>query len=599
MKSFHLDLVLDEGAAPSLPEVPDGFRVLASSGRRKPFAAARHDRSFFALGAPVWKAGGMDALAEQVLAHGLSDGLLSELDGSFLFFLLDGRSREIFIAGDRFASIPCFYAAGRDGFKAALLYSRLRDEISAAGRWRPHQGAFFEFLHFQRILGDKTYDLESLFLGAATVLHYREGDPAPARRKYWRPDCRKSRSGLKDAAVELAGAVRASLVRHGRRFQRPGLLLSGGLDSRFTLAALDRVPICLTAGPGENNEFRVARSLARLRGAEHRLLARKPGHYAALLEPSVRSGGGMFSFDHSHMTGFEGELAAAADGMFHGYGLDFMFQGKYLPMTNVAPFGKFTYMKTLRGALRDLPEDYFANVPFRLKSVPALSLVRPQRREEMKSFALDSLRRLAREAESFRHEEYDVWEYFHMHNLSRHFTFPFLHSIRAAVDECTVIFDNALLDLYNRTPARWRLEARLFIRALGVLDPRFLEVVNANNNLPAGASPLKQTALSFTWRAARNLGWVNPSKLPPVQDDRSWPDPHALFRGQGELAVRGRALGDSEFLASLDFLDMDAVRALVSRHAAGAGQHGDALSALLTLDVFLKNSALTRQSAWA
>ncbi|MGQ0645302.1 MAG: asparagine synthase-related protein, partial [Elusimicrobiota bacterium] len=533
------------------------------------------------------------------LADAFDDAFLKMIKGTFLLVGYAEATGEVQVAGDRFASIPFYYWIGGRGFAGALNYGSLASLIARESVLKVDAMAVYEFLHLQRVLGDKTYDADSRFLSAATVLSWRPGGAAPKLRRYWTPGPTKDGGSEEGFARALAETLESSADRLSADGARRGLLLSGGLDSRIVLAALPKPATCLTIGPSRNNEVRVAEELARTAKCPHVFLPRPTDHYGRMLEEAVDIGGAMHTFDHAHFLGFGAALRKRAEAVFHGYALDFMFQGKYLPARDVRLLGKHTYLKEPLSVQKDMAAQMADTIPYRLKSLDPLSLLRYDQREAARAGLLQSIRSVLDEGARFLTDQLDLWDYLHMHNLSRHYTYLNLLSLKVSVEERCLAFNNEMLELFYAMPARFRFGARVFKKALGLLDRRFLAIDNANNNMPAGYSPWRQTLVSIGRRSLRKSGLNLSVRVAPRQEDRSWPDRNEMVRYTAPLAARARALADSEVLSALGLFDMDSLRSVIGRHFTQEGNHADVLLSLLTLEEFFKDKIGAPRTAGA
>ena len=70
----------------------------------------------------------------------------------------------------------------------------------------------------------------------------------------------------------------------------------------------------------------------------------------------------MYTIDNALFFGIEKEVAPKVDVLLHGHGIDYMFQGMYLPAKTVRLFGRPTFFKLkkpLNGDLRLLSRKHW------------------------------------------------------------------------------------------------------------------------------------------------------------------------------------------------------------------------------------------------
>lgn len=97
------------------------------------------------------------------------------------------------------------------------------------------------------------------------MLHAQRGSISV--KKYFHYRFRPQTIGRSDAAREMARIFKQSFERRVRVGDTPGLLLSGGLDSRMVLACSDQQVDCFHFNDEPNLEYRAARSLAAAHGS--------------------------------------------------------------------------------------------------------------------------------------------------------------------------------------------------------------------------------------------------------------------------------------------------------------------------------------------
>ena len=142
----------------------------------------------------------------------LRKGFLSSLDGEFCIFYLDKKSNRLQIASDRFfCSIPLYYFKGSN-FYVSHKYSDITKLASREKFYKLKNKHFFEFLWFRRLHGDSTYDNQTSFMKAASILSVDLS--SEIIEKYWTPSFRKV-YGLSssDAAHELKELIVGSIRR--------------------------------------------------------------------------------------------------------------------------------------------------------------------------------------------------------------------------------------------------------------------------------------------------------------------------------------------------------------------------------------------------
>jgi len=200
----------------------------------------------------------------------LGDDFASQLNGAFIIAIWDKTRDRLLIANDRFGLYPLFYTCcgGRLVF-APEMKGILCD---AAFPRRLDLTALAQYIRFQHLLGGRTFFEGIELLPGASLLTYDLSTAACSVRPYWsfdeipyRPDV-----GFDEAVEEVGRLLRRAVRRLSGDAYRPGVYLSGGLDSRTILGMIERRPVVsLTYGVHNCRDVHYARRIARAVGSDH------------------------------------------------------------------------------------------------------------------------------------------------------------------------------------------------------------------------------------------------------------------------------------------------------------------------------------------
>src|SRR6185503_16690587 len=195
---------------------------------------------------------------------------VADLDGEYQIALWSPRSRSLFLLNDRFAALPLYVASSPRGM---AFGGGVRGVLMAPGvAAEPDPQAIREAVTFGGYrLGNRTNVRNIEMIPPATVVHVT---PATVTTKrYW--TWAELRDGDATDDRELLEQTRtlwsAAISRRLGGARRPGLTLSGGLDSRAIVAeaANQRQPLrALTYGVPRADDVRIAERVARTSGAE-------------------------------------------------------------------------------------------------------------------------------------------------------------------------------------------------------------------------------------------------------------------------------------------------------------------------------------------
>lgn len=570
-------------------ESADRIKVIADGFKYPTYTYSDADNTVYVIGSPILGET-IDAAtaAKRFIADRDRMEWLPSVNGEFLFILIDKKGRKLYIANDRFSSLPVYYATVKNQFLGSVSYSDLWEVLSSRGSVELNSEAFFEFIYFQRLFGVKTYDTLSRFLPGATRLIF-DGSGIKLDR-YWRPDFTKGKGMTLDKAGKLlAEHVTRSARRKTSDQKRYGLFLSGGIDSRLVLAALETPPVCFTLAASEyNNEFRVASEAASIKGARHILLQKPSGHYSDILTKGSLLGGGMSAFGHAFFLGFDDMVKRSADCVFHGHAFDYLFQGMYLPVHSFSILSKKTHFVWLKKLTRDLEREFISGIPYRLKETDPFRFVKPAYRPRLEEYLIDSICAVTQTVKDSCDTLYDLWDFLIFDNMSRHHTFTNYGSLATYVEERKLAFDNDIIDLYFSIPAKLRVGGRVSGRALRYLDPRLARLRTGNTNVAADSSPLVKTLATGGFWLAKRFKVGHRKFFYPSPEDRTWSTGSAVIRDDVGIRMEVEKLCDAPALQNLTFLDMDAVRRGVRENLDGKSDESKFIFSLMTINRFLE-----------
>ncbi|MDB4349667.1 asparagine synthase-related protein [Omnitrophica bacterium] len=522
------------------------------------------------------------------------ENFITDVNGSFLFFLYEKEAARLTAVNDRFASIPFYYRDCNGIFAGSTSYSEIWKKHRNTAGFKIDEGAFYEFLFLRRLFGDKTYDCDTKFLDSASILIHSPDSKKTTVTRYWQPDCVIHNMPFPEAAERLAFLIQQSFKRVTSDAKRYGLLLSGGLDSRSVLAASDKPLVCLTTCEYENNEYLVARELANVRGYEHIFVPKPKTYYSDIIDSATDLGSGMGIYANAHFFNMRDAAAKTADVLLHGYGFDFLFGGKYLPCTAHPLLKGITYKRRLlpiEPNTQDAARMFIETLSYRLKSIDPRTLIKVKQRTGMVDALQKRTEDIFDEAREISDNPYAWWDYSLFRNMSRHYSYLNLLSIRTYLEERTVAFDNDLYDFFWSLSPEQRLNGVLFKEAIRSLDPEIFRVRLANTNLSLGDPDIVASGkilLNQIFKVTRLNRIFKRSIPPPRAKERSWSIDADTIRDNLKLKERTQRLCASSNLERLRFLDIDAVSACVKEHIEGRKDHTYLILSLITLDKFLE-----------
>lgn len=500
--------------------------------------------------------------------HGESFAL--RLNGPFVAAIWSPEKRRLLVVNDRWGLQPLFYAQA-DG--RLLIASGARAILAdPACPPRVHPVGLAEFLTFEHVLENRTLFEGVRLLPPASILVW-EGDRL-AIRPYWEfgfvetCDDRPETWYIEGWLHHVRQAVRRC-----RKGEVPeGVLLSGGLDSRTVLAAMDgargQVHTFTFGAPG-CDDARLAREVATKVRTRHHFVPFRPEDLPQIVEEGVWLSEGLNSAVHMHVLAALPEATRWVQVVYTGsLGDSIMGQHLYRPLVGFHPDELLTRM---------LFRQY--NTAF---SEERLSrLLTPSVYRQVRGVAFEAFRRTLGESRAALSA--NRREYYSIRQDDRRWILEGQRLLRSRLIVRTPFYDNDLVAFMVRVPLGLRLEGYLYRRAFAVAFPDLAKIP-----LEATGEPLVPCMRGAVTGLTRQLRWkfrsvglrfVPPPRRRPYADYDRWMRTTLRPWVEGVLLDR-RALGRG-------FFDPQAVRALVEEHMAGH-DHARRLGVLLTFELWCR-----------
>lgn len=500
----------------------------------------------------------------------LGEDFALRLNGPFVAAIWSPEKRRLLVVNDRWGLQPLFYAQVDGRF---LLASGAR-AILADPAYTPRVDliGLSEFLTFEHALEDRTLFEGIRLLPPASVLIV-EGD-ALTVRSYWEFRFVEEYEDHPEAWY-IEGLVHhlRQAVRRCRRGDGPeGVLLSGGLDSRAVLAAMDGAgggAHTFTFGIPGCDDARLAQEVAKRARTRHHFVPLRPEDLPRMVDEGVWLGDGLNSAVHMHILTALPEAARHVRVVYTG-SLGDSIMGQHLRRPLVAIY----------------PEDVLARMLFRHYntgfSEPELArLLHPSLYRRVRGRPFEAFRRTLAESRAIlaanRREHYSIRQ------NERRWILEGQRLLRSRLVVRTPFYDNDLVDFMVRVPPGLRLEGYLYRRAFAAAFPHLAKIPWAATGEPLTSSTrgtLIRLGRQLRWRLrSAGLRFLPPPRRRPYADYAGWL--RTVLRPWVEEVLLGeRALNRG-------FFDPDAVRALVEEHVAGA-DHTRKLGVLITFELWCR-----------
>lgn len=228
---------------------------------------------------------GTDAELVLRLYEDRGEEVAAALNGTFGLCVWDARHGRLLLANDRLGLIPHYYAH----FNGRLVFAPQVNAVLQDPDFerRLDLTSTAEFIRFQRLLGDKTF-FEGLHLlpFGSTLIYDARGDTLKVGH-YWDFDRIPSwpaEASFEDAVIETGRLLRRAVGQCLAGTTRPGVYVSGGLDSRTLLGfASDGrpAPPSVTYGHPRSTDVAYGRQVARAVGSQNHYVPEPDGKWLA------------------------------------------------------------------------------------------------------------------------------------------------------------------------------------------------------------------------------------------------------------------------------------------------------------------------------
>lgn len=244
------------------------------------------------------------------------------VEGIFVIALWDRTRHQLLIVNDRFGFRPLYYAHFNNKF---VFAPEMKGILADPGFPKTlNLTAMAEYIRFHLLLGDKSFFEGMTLLPPATCLCIEEKSLQITRQAYWSwNDIPRQERELREEEIaeEAERLLRRAVNIRLERAKRPGIFLSGGLDSRLILALAEPqyYPITtLTYGHHNCRDMRIAARVARTVGTQHHAFELEDGNWV------------------KEVADFHLELTEGAHNWVHAHGMSTLPQARQLIDVNLS-----------------------------------------------------------------------------------------------------------------------------------------------------------------------------------------------------------------------------------------------------------------------
>jgi asparagine synthase (glutamine-hydrolysing) len=507
---------------------------------------------------------------------------LNKIDGSFLIILFNKDDYSLRIINDRFAAFPIYYVKRKKFYASTSLY-HLHHFISNDVYNSFDEKAVLSFLWFRKVLGNKTFNKNIKFLDyASTLLVYRGSNISII--KYWRIKYNDKVLKGKELVDTISNSLKKSVISHMSDEKNFGLFLSGGIDSRAIIAASEKYIECYTSGVKKNNEYRVASKIASVKNYNHNFIQRDLSFYNDKYIRAIKLAP-MQIFTESQFLDHEKYIGNNCNVMMTGLGLDILLSGLYLNKKNSFFLGRKMLHYKLANIRGNIVDYYINNVKYKLKSTSLISLFNSKFKKNFREILFNQVEEIVKIGKNAGAKDHSLWEFMHIYNMSRHYSFPMMESIRTFAECRSPGISNDILDISLSMDIKEKVNGQAYHEAIRSLSKEIMNIKNANTNLSASYSLPMQSLIKSINRISSLIGLEN-KITSPDWSERSWPKPYLQFKSSFSLIKEINNLPHCRYLQEMGIFDMNRIKKLVNE--SKYVDHTIMLYLLLNLSIFFK-----------
>jgi asparagine synthase (glutamine-hydrolysing) len=512
----------------------------------------------------------------EVLLHGYEQNgpaFFRNLYGYFAAAIWDTRQRRLILTNDRFGMKPLYYTVlpGRLLFASEIKALLADPELS---RTLDPRG-IAQFFTFGQLLGEDTLLEAVRLVPAAGWLTYEVEKGRLNQDRYWRPQARRTNGSARmEAALldEIDEAFGRAVERCTRGDEPLGLSLSGGLDARTILAAIDpqRAVTTVCLGIEGSLDHRCAEEMSRLTDRPHHrhiLNTRFLARFEEYLQHDVQLTDGHYLCSVIVMPTLP---------LYHERGIRVLLRGhagELLHMDKAYNFSLDPQAHALRDT--DLEEWLLRRLKMYtyLEQAGGEALFAPPYRGQVEDLARASLLSCLNETAGIDPPVQRVSHLFLSQRLRRETALSMME-FGSLVETRLPYLDSDLVDLLLAAPPELKLGDKIQSHILRRRMPAFLNVVNANTGARMGAGPLTRAFTELRMRVLAKLGFKG---YQPYERLGLW------LREDLRLFVQQLLL--SERFLGRGIFDPSGIRAVVEGHLNQGRNHTYLLLALMSFEL--------------
>lgn len=499
------------------------------------------------------------------------------LNGNFSLAICHLKEKKAILVNDRNTLRPIYYAQ----HNGALLFAPQAKPILQDATFKKEldiEGIAMN-LAYGEFWGDKTLFAGVRYLEPASALTFGGGQLT--RTQYWDLNY-KPVSGISDeeAVEQLTASLKKAVAIRMTDQLRYGISLSGGLDSRAVLAAIEPTQRkgmpTFVYGPLHCGEVKIAEQVARKCGTSHRSVEITPELIIQHAERAVWLTEGRMSIWLSYMVPAYKAIAGDIDVVFDGLGFGQTLGGAFLRKHRVAGMSK-------EAMYADFQHDRSV-----FRDAEMLKVFLPQYHDVAREAPANAFGGVYQRMSST--DPRLAFDEFYWHSRLAYIATMHVYGRDLVEISCPTV-DNDLNTLAYNLPPEKRLGHYIYREFLKHLSPELARIPYNKTMVPASWPLLfwragkayrfgKETIKQRLYTASKGKIYI-PNSYKYI-DDVGW------LRASSAWKKYIRDLLLSPGSASREYFQQDYVQSLINEHQDGTRDNADRILRLVTFELFLR-----------
>lgn len=502
---------------------------------------------------------------------------VKKLNGSFIFAIYDFNKDKIIIVNDRYGSRPFYYTVNDNVF---LFSSEIKAILKGGFIKGLNHEAVADWFAFGKILGDKTFFEDITVLPPASILSY-DGQNLSIE-EYWdynfEPDYHKSENELVD---ELVAAFKKAVRIRMEDDYKYGTSLSGGLDSRVIIAAIDEDKrsdiLSFSFGPLDCDEVKIAKKVSDKANTKFRAIEINPEMIIDNAGNEIFYTDGLDYIGVSFIPPVLKTVKDEVEVVFDGFAFDLILGGSFLDKRilntkNKEELLNILYSKSILFSDEELNKLFTHDYYEKIKNLPLKSF--------KKEFELIDGNDIP-----------NISDKFALKNHVRRWTVGGHILMRVLLENTIPTLDNNLINLISKIPPELRFSHKIYRKFLNKISPELARIPYDKTMVRAGA-PSIVWKMGLGYQLAKANGKEAVARLSRnrmiLPKKRSYVNFNEWLKTNENWKKYFRELLLTEETASKEFINQNYVKTLIDDHEKGKSENSMKILFIASFELFLR-----------